>query len=312
MQKNISNSKINTKTELERSLSTFITKLPFYNKLKDFCNYINNSGKIRLVGGCVRDFILNKIPNDIDLSSDLEPNIIMELAKKYGAKTIPTGIEHGTVTVILDNLSIEITTLRYDVKCDGRHAIIQFTNDFYEDAKRRDFTINAMSFCLLENKLFDYFDGITHLKESKVIFIGDAKQRICEDYLRILRFFRFTSYYAKEIDLTGYESCLELAYNLNKISQERITSELNKTFDNTKNLNYILQYLQNIFPYINLPKYENKYKLLKKIDIFSSNYKKKIDEICLNLNLNIKNLNNINTYNIVYLFYLKIWIFCKK
>lgn len=274
------NENIQYKLELEKKFSYFLQKTSFYVKLKDFCKYINQYGKIRLVGGCVRDFILGKIPTDIDLSTDLKPEEIMKLAKKYGVKTIPTGLSHGTVTVILEqNLAIEITTLRYDLECDGRKATVEFTTNFYEDAKRRDFTINAMSFCILNEELFDYFDGIKHLKEKQVIFIGDAKTRIIEDYLRILRFFRFSSYYAESIHESSYQACLELSINLNKISQERITSEINKIFCNTKKLKYTLCYLQNIFSHINFPAIKDPYNILDYIDNFTNLYIENINKI---------------------------------
>ncbi|WP_341793380.1 MULTISPECIES: CCA tRNA nucleotidyltransferase [unclassified Rickettsia] len=190
-------------------------------------------GKARLIGGCVRDALLNKASYDIDIATSLLPNEVINILSKAGIKVIPTGIKFGTVTAILNKEKFEITTLRKDIDCNGRHAKVLFTDDFAEDAARRDFTINALSYCPFENKIYDYFNGLLDLKLKKVIFIGQASQRIKEDYLRILRFFRFSSYYADHIDNEGLKACENLQDGLKILSRERIKSEMDKVIIST-------------------------------------------------------------------------------
>lgn len=200
----------------------------------------------RLVGGIVRDMLLDKLANDVDICTVFHPDNIIAKLQKINAHTIPTGISHGTITAILENHQFEITTLRIDDKCDGRHASVSFTNNFYIDAQRRDFTINAMSYCVVTENLYDYFDGTTHLKNKKVIFIGDNNKRIEEDALRILRFFRFSAYYANQLDSKGYESAINNKSMILQLSKERIVSELNKIIISDKSI-YILDVMKPMF-----------------------------------------------------------------
>src|SRR5262249_19890795 len=147
-------------------------------------------GAPRFVGGCVRDGLLGRKIRDIDIATPLEPAAVMKAAETAGLKPVPTGIDHGTVTVVADHTGIEVTTLRRDVETDGRHAIVAFTDDWREDAARRDLTMNALS-ADVSGTIYDYFDGIADLKSGKVRFVGAPEDRMREDYLRILRFFRF-------------------------------------------------------------------------------------------------------------------------
>ena len=189
-------------------------------------NHLNsNGGDSRLVGGVVRDSLLGSDSSDIDIATDHVPDRVIEILTSYGIKVIPTGIKFGTVTAIIKDESFEITTLRKDINCDGRHASVEYSNDFAEDAARRDFTINALSYCPIQEKIYDYHGGLADLEARKVVFIGDAKKRVQEDYLRILRFFRFSSRYAKEIDSTGLKICTKFKGYLKSLSQERIKSE---------------------------------------------------------------------------------------
>ena len=153
------------------------------------------------------------------------PDRVTEILVSYGIKVIPTGVKFGTVTAIIKDESFEITTLRKDINCDGRYASVEYSNDFAEDAARRDFTINALSYCPIQEKIYDYHGGLADLEERKVVFIGDAARRVQEDYLRILRFFRFSSRYAKEIDSSGLKICTNFKGRLKSLSQERIKSE---------------------------------------------------------------------------------------
>lgn len=145
---------------------------------------------LRLVGGVVRDLLLGRNPKDIDLATECTPEEMVRLFEKEGLRYIPTGLQHGTITVHTDmGTDYEITTLRIDHVTDGRHALVQFTSDWAIDAKRRDLTINSMSLSF-DGTLYDYFEGQRHLTEKKIVFVGSARSRIQEDYLRILRYFR--------------------------------------------------------------------------------------------------------------------------
>lgn len=195
--------------------------------LKDLISILG-SNSTRLVGGCVRDALLGIDTSDFDIATKLTPDQVTRVLEFKGIKVIPTGLKHGTVTAIMGGEKFEITTLRKDVKCDGRHAEVAFTDDFKEDAARRDFTINALSYDVFTCEIFDYFEGLKHLEQKRVVFIGDARHRIEEDYLRILRFFRFSAYYAKEFDLDGLKACNAGADKLKEISRERINMEFDK------------------------------------------------------------------------------------
>lgn len=147
-------------------------------------------GATRFVGGAVRDTLLGLPVYDIDLASRLRPDALVERIARAGLKAVPTGIAHGTVTAVLPDGPVEVTTLRRDVATDGRHATVAYSDDWQEDAARRDFTINALSADPVSGALFDYFGGLADLARRNVRFIGDPLVRIAEDHLRILRFFR--------------------------------------------------------------------------------------------------------------------------
>ena len=190
-------------------------------------NHLNsNSSNSRLVGGVVRDSLIGINFSDIDIATDLVPDRVIKILTSYGIKVIPTGIKFGTVTAIIKDESFEITTLRKDINCDGRRASVEYSSDFAEDAERRDFAINALSYCPIQKKIYDYHGGIADLEARKVVFIGDAAKRVQEDYLRILRFFRFSSRYAKEIDSSGLKICIKFKGYLKNLSQERIKLEI--------------------------------------------------------------------------------------
>jgi poly(A) polymerase len=187
-------------------------------------------GQARFVGGCVRDSLLHRITPgmDIDIAVTETPDRVMALLAARGIKVVPTGLSHGTVTAVADGLPHEVTTLRRDISCDGRHAEVDFTTSFREDAKRRDFTFNALS-ADLDGRVYDYFDGIADLTEGRVRFIGRAMDRIREDYLRILRFFRFFGRYGiPPADPDGLAACAALAQGLDGLSGERVRVELLK------------------------------------------------------------------------------------
>lgn len=187
-----------------------------------------NGFQIRVVGGAVRDHLMGIEPKDIDICVNTNPYNVMKICQDSGFKVIPTGISHGTVTVVVNNTAIEITSLRVDKVCDGRHAEISFTNSWKADAGRRDLTINAMSMNL-SGKIFDYFGGADDLANKRVRFIGDAEKRIREDYLRIFRFFRFSGKInVSEWDVSAIDAIKNNLPGLKWVSVERHWSELSK------------------------------------------------------------------------------------
>ena len=182
---------------------------------------------VRAVGGIVRNTLLGLPATDIDIATNARPQDTLRLAADSGLKTIPTGLAHGTVTVMAAGVPFEVTTLRRDVATDGRHARVAFTDDWAADASRRDFTINAL-YCSRTGELFDPLGGAVDLSPVKIRFIGDPAQRIGEDYLRILRFFRFTATYCADgqLDAAGVSACAAHRCGLSRISGERIQAEL--------------------------------------------------------------------------------------
>ena len=182
---------------------------------------------IRWVGGAVRDTLLGHRVKDIDAATPLRPEEVVEACKAAGIRTVPTGIDHGTITALLDGGPVEVTTLRHDVSTDGRRATVAFAQDWREDAARRDFTINALYVDPQTLEIFDYFGGLDDLDARRVRFIGDPHQRIREDHLRILRYFRFQARFGSEPpDAEAIAACEELAPTLKGISRERIAMEL--------------------------------------------------------------------------------------
>lgn len=183
--------------------------------------------KARYVGGAVRDTLLGIEVKDVDIATPLHPREVMRLLKAKGIQVIPTGIDHGTVTAVLAQGPVEITTLRHDVSTDGRRATVAFAEDWREDAARRDFTINALYADPASGEIFDYFDGLADLDARKVRFIGDPHQRIREDHLRILRYFRFQARFGSQpADSTSEQACSELAATLKGLSRERVGMEM--------------------------------------------------------------------------------------
>ena len=183
----------------------------------------------RAVGGTVRNALLGIPITDIDIATDARPEEVMRLAAEAGLRSVPTGIAHGTVTVIAEGHPYEVTTLRRDVATDGRRAEVAFTSDWESDAQRRDFTINAI-YCEPDGTIFDPLGGIADLDPPRIRFIGNASDRIREDYLRILRFFRFTATFSPGgvLDPEGLVASTEGRHGLARISGERIEAELRK------------------------------------------------------------------------------------
>jgi poly(A) polymerase len=181
---------------------------------------------LRWVGGAVRDTLLGNAVKDIDAATPLTPDEVIARLKSAQIRSVPTGIEHGTVTGLLPGGPVEITPLRQDVSTDGRRATVAFSDDWREDAARRDFTINALYADPLTLELFDFFDGLADLEERRVRFIGDPRERIREDHLRILRYYRFQARFGSTLDDQAERACAELAPMLKGLSRERVGWEL--------------------------------------------------------------------------------------
>lgn len=185
-------------------------------------------GEARFVGGCVRDALLGRAVYDIDVACTLPPQQVMAALERVGIRVIPTGLAHGTVTAVCNGQHYEITTLRRDVACDGRRADVAYTDDWQEDAARRDFTMNAL-YAEPDGTLHDYFGGEDDARGGRVSFIGEAVRRIREDGLRILRFFRFFAHYGRgEMDAGALAACRQEAAMLDGLSGERIQTEILK------------------------------------------------------------------------------------
>lgn len=182
-------------------------------------------GEARFVGGCVRDALLGRKVSDIDIATHEPPERVMNLLARAAIKAIPTGIRHGTVTAVVGTRHFEITTLRRDVETYGRHAKVEYTNDWQADAARRDFTMNAL-FCSVDGTIYDPFGGLADIGARRVRFVGDPEARIREDVLRLLRFFRFQAHYGSSpVDLAALAACSRLAHLLPTLSGERVCGE---------------------------------------------------------------------------------------
>ena len=244
-QKNIN---LNTNLKFENLKKKYEIKKIF----NIFSNDLNNC-QIRFIGGCVRKALSNENIDDIDLAVDLTPEEVKLILKNNNIKFFETGIEHGTITAKINNEKLEITSLRRDIKSYGRHADVEFTKKWYEDAARRDFSINCI-YADLEGNLYDPFEGKKDLKNGKVKFIGNAENRIREDYLRVLRYIRFFLDYSNQPhDLDIQKKILKNISGINKISKERLLSELEKIF-RSKNIfkinddEFLIKILHLVFP----------------------------------------------------------------
>ncbi|MGL3604908.1 CCA tRNA nucleotidyltransferase [Rhizobium sp. G187] len=197
--------------------------------LQKILTLLNKDGaETRVVGGAVRNSLMDLAVGDIDLATTLLPEEVMGRAAARGIKAVPTGIAHGTVTLVVDGQPFEVTTLRRDVETDGRHAQVAFGADWQEDADRRDLTINAL-YARADGEVVDLVGGLADIENRTIRFIGDAEQRIAEDYLRVLRFFRFFAYYGSgRPDATGLKACARARSQLKSLSAERVWSELKK------------------------------------------------------------------------------------
>jgi len=227
----------------------------------------NKSNKLKFVGGCVRKLLNKEMVNDIDIATSLTPSELKNILTEKKVFFIETGIAHGTITVVINKIKFEITTLRKDVSTDGRHANVEFISDWEEDAKRRDFTINAI-YSDLKGEIYDPLGGLKDLENKIVKFIGDPNERIREDYLRILRYFRFyTQYNNHQHDIKIVQAIKKGLNGIRKISKERILDEFSKIL-NLKNFyelfndEFSCSVILTIFPQL---KYYDRFRSIKNI-----------------------------------------------
>ena len=271
--------------------------LKYFNTAKQiFICFQNQNYKLKLVGGCVRKLITEEKIDDIDIAINIEPEKIKKVLVEQKIKFVETGITHGTITVLINDFKFEITSLRKDLSTDGRHAKVEFTSNWEQDAQRRDFTINAI-YSDISGEVYDPLNGIEDLKNGIIKFIGDPNQRIQEDYLRILRYLRFYTQYNKnkfhdEIAIKAIKRNLD---GLAKISRERILEELfkmmklnnfSKLFEDEFCRFIILSILPQLRNY-------NRIKILNKI---SYKIKKQIDKILLLSILIVDETDNCNFF----------------
>ena len=240
----------------------------------------SNRSEIRYVGGCVRKILNKEIADDIDLAVNLNPERVSEILKKNNIKFYRTGIEYGTITALINKKRFEITSLRKDILTDGRHAKVQFNNDWHEDASRRDFTINAI-YSDIHGNLYDPFNGKQDLENGEIKFIGEAEKRIKEDYLRILRYVRFfLNYSKKDHDSNIAKTIKKNLDGFNKISSERLLDEIKKLafsngFTKLNKDEFCLEIIKLIFP-----QFKNIH-LFKNLNSFSKKNICKVDFIFL-------------------------------
>ena len=253
----------------------FNTKMPWSSGVAfKIINILGGSEKTLVVGGAVRDWLSNKPVKDIDFASKFLPEKSIKLLSDAGFKVIPIGIDHGTIAVYHNNRSYEITTLRKDILTDGRHAEVVFGKDWKEDAIRRDFTFNALYADEYGNIMDPTGKGFKDLENKVLRFIGEPNQRIKEDYLRIVRYFRFLSNYADNIDNNSLKACLNNAELIKSLSSERILEEFNKIFKDVnyvKTINILIKY--NLLQYIYSLSLFNNFKPEKKyLDVILKNF----------------------------------------
>ena len=264
-------------------------------KIFEAINEYSEESEIRYVGGCVRKIINNEKVDDIDLATNLVPEQVCEVLKKKEINYYESGIDHGTITALIDNYKFEITTLRKDVSTDGRHAKVEFTNNWKDDASRRDFTINAI-YSDAEGNLFDPYNGKKDLEEGCINFIGDVNKRIQEDYLRILRYIRFFLNYSKQPH--NSEILRKLKINIggvSKLSKERLLDELKKIFklgtlEKLINEKLSLELILIIFPEL------KNYNLFNKLNSEKRNVLREVDFIFLLSLMIIDNSDNVDYF----------------
>ncbi|MDC0455250.1 CCA tRNA nucleotidyltransferase, partial [Candidatus Pelagibacter sp.] len=264
---------------ISRNLINLTNQTPA-KRIFEALNTFSESSEVRYVGGCVRKIIKKEIIDDIDLATNLKPSEVCDALKKQNINYYETGIEHGTITAIIDDYKYEITSLRKDVLTDGRHAKVEFSSDWREDATRRDFSINSI-YSDKDGNLFDPYNGKKDLESGNINFIGDSEDRIKEDYLRILRYVRFfINYSNKNHDLDIIKKIKKNIGGVSKLSSERLLDEFKKLTRSSAFLKIFndkigLELIEIIFP--QLKNLEN----FKKLNSYALDNLSKVDFIFL-------------------------------
>ena len=254
-----------------------LSKRPHINKIFKLINNFSLDSEIRYVGGCVRKIIKKELVDDIDLATNLSPSEVTDILKKNDIDFYDTGLEHGTITVIIEGNKIEITSLREDIKTDGRHAEVKFSKDWKKDALRRDFTFNAI-YSDAEGNLFDPFNGKDDLESGQIKFVGNPEQRIKEDFLRIIRYLRFfLSYSSNQHDLEVIRIIKKNLNGLSSLSKERLLDELkkyvsSKLLTKLSNNKISLELFEIIFPQLKKIKYFSKPNTFAKKKIYEADF----------------------------------------
>ena len=279
---------------ISQSLINLTKKTPA-KKIFEALNNYSDISEVRYVGGCIRKIIKKEIVDDIDLATNLKPNEVCDALKKQDINFYETGIEHGTITAIIDSYKYEITSLRKDVTTDGRHANVEFSLDWKEDAARRDFSINSI-YSNKEGNLFDPYDGKKDLESGTINFIGDAEERIKEDYLRILRYIRFFLNYSSQSHNPEVIKLIKRNIKgVSNLSSERLIDELQKLTKSNKFIKIFkdkisLELLEIIFP--QLKNLQN----LKKLNSYGLKNLSKIDFIFLISLLIVDGTDNVDYF----------------
>jgi len=279
---------------ISKDIKELTNKTPAY-KIFEAINSYSLESEIRYVGGCIRKIINKEKVDDIDLATNLEPQQVCDALKSKNINYYETGIEHGTITAIIDEFKFEITSLREDISTDGRHAKVRFSKNWKEDASRRDFTINSI-YSDRDGNIFDPFDGKKDLEKGFVRFIGDVEKRIQEDYLRILRYLRFFLNYSKHShDLETIRKLKMNIHGVSKLSKERLLDELRKiaklfTLEKLYKDKYSLELFLMIFPEL------KNLNIFHKIDSYKKNLIKETDFIFILALLIINETDNADYF----------------
>ena len=272
-----------------------ITYKTHANKIFEAINSYSESSEVRYVGGCIRKIIKNEEVDDIDFATNLNPSDVSEALKKKEINYYETGIEHGTLTAIIDEHKFEITSLRKDLNTDGRHAEVSFSKDWHEDASRRDFTINSI-YADINGNLFDPYDGKEDLENGKINFIGDPEKRIKEDYLRILRYIRFFINYSKQPHDDKVQRLIKKnLIGISNISTERMLDEFKKIINSPQFLKLFKDPFCEEIINLTFPQFKN-LKIFKKLNEFSKKKIKEVDYIFLISLMLLDNSDNVDYF----------------
>tara|TARA_B100001105_G_scaffold225460_1_gene194944 strand:- start:736 stop:2010 length:1275 start_codon:yes stop_codon:yes gene_type:complete len=294
---NLLNKIFSSSKNLNEQATSFETlkKSKAINQLFSAIESYSKNSEIRYVGGCIRKILNNEKIDDIDFAVNLKPNECIEVLNKKNIKFYETGIDHGTLTAIIDNYKFEITSLRKDLNTDGRHAEVAFSTDWHEDASRRDFTINSI-YSDIDGNLYDPFDGKKHLQIGKIEFIGNSEKRIKEDYLRILRYIRFFINYSKLPHNEKVKKIIKQNLNgISNISSERLLDEFKKIINSSSFLRLFQEpFCEEIINLI-FPQFKN-FGIFKKLNSYAEKNIKKVDYIFLISLMLIDNTDNADYF----------------